>query len=123
MIELCRARVTTSAKVAAPLKSVSVSSTVPVAFRSSTVPVGVPVAGLIGATVMLNVTVCPKTGVVVEGVTVVVDVAAAATVRCERRRGAGREIAVAHVIRGDRVGTEAVRVEVWNVATPFASVP
>ena len=61
--------------------------------RSSTVPLGVPVAGLIGATVMVNVTPCPKTGARVEAVRVVVEFAAAATVR--ERDG---ELAVAKLL-------------------------
>ena len=68
-----------------PFESVPVPSIV-VPFSSRvTVPVGVPVVGLIGATVTVKVTLCPKTGVVVEAVTVVVDVAAATT---EKFRGA-----------------------------------
>jgi hypothetical protein len=66
--------------VATPFESVAVFSNV-VPFMRATVPVGVPVAGLIGATVMVNVTGCPKTGELVEAETVVVDVAVEATVR------------------------------------------
>jgi hypothetical protein len=77
--------------VAVPLfESVSVPSIVPVPVRISTVPVGVPVAGLIAATVMLNVTGCPNTGVAVDAVTVVVEFAAWATVRLR-----GDEVSVA----------------------------
>ena len=50
-----------------------------VPLKSSTVPVGVPVAGLMGATVTVKSTDCPITGEVVDGVSVVLVVAVAAT--------------------------------------------
>ena len=49
-------------------------------LKKSTDPVGVPVSGLTGATVAVKVTLCPKTGALGEKVSVVVDVAVAATV-------------------------------------------
>ncbi len=65
--------------VATPPLKVPVPSEV-VPSKNSAVPVGVPVAGLIGATVAVNVTDWPDTGALGKKVTVVVEVAAAATV-------------------------------------------
>jgi hypothetical protein len=65
--------------VATPLASVPVPSNV-VPLKNSTVPVGVPVSGLTGATVAVKVTFVPKTGALGEKVIAVVDVAVAATV-------------------------------------------
>jgi hypothetical protein len=77
--------------VAVPLfESVSEPNIVPDPFRISTVPVGVPVAGLTAATVMLNVTDCPNTGDVVDGVMVVIEFAVWTTVRLR-----GDEVSVA----------------------------
>ena len=56
----------------------SVARTV-VPFKNCTVPVGVPVAGLMGATVAVKSTFWPTTGDVVDGDRVVVVVAVAAT--------------------------------------------
>ena len=61
---------------AVPRESGSVPSTV-APFKNSTVPVGVPAPGLTGVTLAVSVTLWPKAGEVVDGLSVVVVVAAA----------------------------------------------
>ncbi len=74
VIELAPALNAVVAKVATPLLKVPVPSEVE-PLKKVTVPVGVPAAGLTGATVAVSVTLCPLTGVLGEKVTVVVVVA------------------------------------------------
>ncbi len=83
MIELAPSASVWVEKVARPLETCPVPSTVvpldPV-NKNCTVPVGVLVLEPIAATVAVKFTACPKTGEVVDGVRVVVDVADWATV-------------------------------------------
>ncbi len=75
-------------------------------MKNSTVPVGVPVAGLIGATVAVNVTDWPYTGALGEKVTVVVEFAVAATVTVTAGEVLDAKLLSPEIIRRDRIGAD-----------------
>jgi hypothetical protein len=109
------------ANVATPAVIVPVPRNV-VPLKNSTVPEGVPVSGLTGATVAVKVTVCPKTGALGEKVRVVVDVAVAATVTVT-----SGDVLVPKLVSPEycavTVLAPAGRAVVVKLATPAAIVP
>ena len=74
VIELAPSGKRVVAMLPVPLASVAMPSEV-VPLKNWTVPVGVPAPGATACTVAARVTLCPKTGVVVDGMNVVVVVA------------------------------------------------
>jgi hypothetical protein len=120
----------TVVSVAMPLVSVWGEPSAVDPLKNCTVPVGVPVAGLTAATVAVNVTSSPKTGALGEKLTVVLEVASAATVTVTAGEVLVEKLAspayfavieLAPVVRADVASVAMPLVSVWG--EPSAVVP